>query len=264
MDIFQALTSLGGIAKTQQLHQLGIKNWQITATVERGSVIRLRKGWYGLHTIRPIERRAIIDRGFLTCASAAMVMGFPYADNHYHLRTSRASEVEKTNCRRARANRFGSCVSMMDWVEDYLHCQAPEWSIALLDSIERRAQLTPSQWRELRDRLPAQLRKLLDARSNLPESPLESLMRFKLDRARLPFSMQVNFGKYRADFVVGTNLIIETHGAEHHASKFDWERDRERVLWFRSNGWDVLEVSFNQVVEWDSVYAAIRKIVRRK
>lgn len=262
MDIFDALTSKGGIAKTKELHQMGVSNWQIRATVAKGSVIRLRKGWYAIHTIRPIERRAFIDRGLLTCASAAEVLGYPCEKSHYHLRAPRPVPGVLTNCRRDRAVRAGSCASTKEWLEDYLHCQPPEWSLAVLDAVARRGELTEKQWADLEDRLPKRLRRLSRRRNLLSESPLESITRFKLDREKIPYATQVTYGKYRADFVIGNKLILETHGAQHHSSRMDWERDRERVLWFRTQGWDVLEVSFQQVIEWASVRAAIRKHLR--
>jgi very-short-patch-repair endonuclease len=264
VDIFAALNAHGGIAKTQELHKLGVHDWQIRTTVAKGSVIRLRKGWYAIHTIRPIERRAFIDRGLLTCASAAEVLGLPFKTSHYHLRATRPIDGVLTNCRRTVANRRGGCVAILDWVEDYLHCQDPEWSLALLDAVSRSGLLTKNEWEKLEQKVPKRLKKLVALRNPLAESPLESIARFNLLKDRIPFSSQVTFGRYRADFVIGANLILETHGAQFHSSKSDWERDRERVLWFKSQGWDVLEVSFQQVLEWEQVRIAIKQRLRRR
>ena len=259
MDVFAALGSLGGIAKTQELRMLGVRDWQIRTTVAKGSVIRLRKGWYAIHTIRPIERRAFIDRGLLTCASAAEVLGLPFKTSHYHLRATRPIDGVLTNCRRSPSHREGSCVSTTEWLEDYLHCQDPDWSLAVLDVVARKNMLTSVEWSSLESRVPEYLKKIVTLRSPLSESPLESIARYKLLQANIPFSTQVDFGKFRADFVIGHALILETHGAEHHSSKSDWERDRERILWFKKQGWDVLEVSYSQVIAWVEVEEAIRR-----
>lgn len=221
-------------------------------------MIRLRKGWYAIHTIRPIERRAIIDRGLLTCASAAEILGLPVKESHYHLRTARPNSEVKTNCRRRTPTRVGARVPTLDWLEDYLHCQDPDWSLAVLDAVFAQNLLSAAGWSDLENRLSTPLRKLCKLRSRSSESPLESLLRFRLITAGIAHSMQVEFGRFRADFVVSPSLIIETHGAAFHSSKEDWERDRERVLWFKNHGWDVLEVSFKQVIEWTSIERQIR------
>ena len=265
MDIHQALVRHSKIAKTQQLHRLGVSNSEIRKAVEEGTVIRLRKGWYGLHTIRPIERRALIDRGLLTCSSAAEVFGLPVEKSgHYHLRAPRPIAGVEKNCRRRRPTRVGATVGFTDLTEDYLRCQKPEWSLALVDALARESKLSADDWTDLTARLPNRLRKIVAARDARAESPLESILRFKLRATRVPFAIQVPCGRFRADFVVGHGLVVETHGAEFHAGKLEWERDRARVLWFRSQGWDVLEVTFAQVVEWTHLRDAIYKHIGRR
>jgi very-short-patch-repair endonuclease len=71
--------------------------------------------------------------------------------------------------------------------------------------------------------------------------------------------MQVPIGRFRADFVISSGIVLETHGAEFHSDRADWERDRRKVAWLKSQGWEVLEISYSQVFgEWELVLSAIR------
>jgi very-short-patch-repair endonuclease len=64
------------------------------------------------------------------------------------------------------------------------------------------------------------------------------------------------------DFLLSGKLVIETHGAEFHASQRAWEKDRERVLWLRSQGWVVIELTFKQVEDWHGVERLIRNALK--
>lgn len=243
---------------------MGIKPWQIQSAMRKGKIVRLRKGWYALAWANPMERQAVSDRGLLTCSSAAAALGLPVVGDHYHLRVTRGSTVRETNNRRRRAEREGGIVSTVDWLEDHLACQPEMWSLAVLDALARREQISERELSELADRVSESSRKLLGLVDARAESALESIMRYRLIRARVPHEIQVQLGRFRADFVIGSTLIVETHGAEFHAGRADWERDRERVVWLKSQGWDVLEVSFRQVIEWEKIWPIIDAHARRR
>jgi very-short-patch-repair endonuclease len=145
-------------------------------------------------------------------------------------------------------------------VEDYLHCQDAEWSLALLDAIERQRILSDADFRELASRLPRHLRALLAHRSALPESPLESVIRHRLLKARIRFVMQHPIGPFRVDFLIGHGVVLEALGAEHHANRDAWERDRARTIWLKNAGYEVVEMTYNQLDDWPSVLSVLRKL----
>ena len=102
-------------------------------------------------------------------------------------------------------------------------------------------------------------------RTGVCESTLESVVRFRLTQAKIHHTVQIPIGRYRVDFVLGRGLVLETHGAEFHSERADWERDRRKVAWLRADGWDVLEISYSQVFEeWDSVLRTIRTALSRQ
>jgi len=262
VDLNAALTRLGGVAKLSELKRRGVTVGQVETALARCEILRLRKGWYSLTHISPIAKRAIIDRGLLTCVSAASEMGWPFQRLEYHLRAPRPVEGVRTSCRRNSPTRAGACVAPVDVVEDYLHCQPPAWSLALVDFLARQNALSESQWSDLKSRVPEKQRQIINLRSASPESPLESVFRYKLMKARLKYEMQVKIGRFRVDFVLNGKLVVETHGAEFHASQQAWEKDRERVLWLRSQGWDVIELTFKQVEDWHGLERLIRNALK--
>jgi len=261
MDIHLALRRRGGAAKTNQLRALGVGRGAVLSAMRAETVIRVRKGWFALSTISPLERRALIDHGFLTCSTAAMLRGLPAKDpRHYHLRANRPVTGERSGRRRQKFATKGASVSLLDMVEDYLHCQPAEWSLALLDAIERQQLLGDADFRKLEARLPRHLRALLALRSALPESPLESVIRHRLMLAKTRFVMQHPIGPYRVDFLIGNGVVLEALGAEHHANRDAWERDRARTIWLKNAGYEVVEMTYNQLDDWQSVLSVLQKL----
>lgn len=262
MDIELALKKEGGVAPMFELRKYGIDRAQVWAAIREQRITRIRNGWVGLRTLSPYEFEAIFRRGLLTCTAAASIRGLPCETVHLHVRSKlRQKEVAKT-VRRNRPLRTGAMVGLVDMIEDYIECQPAEWSLALVDALTRNRKLKESEWVDLAGRVNAERAGIIRARSSLPESPLESLVRYRLMSARVPHSMQVPIGKYRVDFVVGRGVVIEAHGAEFHAGAVDWERDRRKVAWLRSQGWDVLEFTFTQIVnEWPAVFDAIKRAI---
>jgi very-short-patch-repair endonuclease len=265
MDVHEALRRVGGAAKTDTLRRFGVGRGAVERSMRAGSVIRVRKGWFALASISPIERRALIDHGFLTCAAAARLRGLPAKEaNHYHLRSNRPVVGERSGRRRRPFTSSGALVSFIDMVEDYVHCQPPEWSLALLDALERNRLMTTREFEALESRLPAKLRDLAQRRSAVPESPLESVVRYRLEKSRIPFVMQERIGSFRVDFLIGHGVVLETHGAEFHANREAWERDRVRTLWLRDSGYEVIEMTFSQLDDWPRVVSVIQRARRIK
>lgn len=245
-----------------ELRKYGIDRAQVWDAIREQRITRIRNGWVGLRTLSPHEFEAIHRHGLLTCTAAASIRGLPCGTVHLHVRSkARQEEVAKT-VRRSRPRRDGAMVGLVDMVEDYIECQPPEWSLALVDALTRNKQLKVTEWTDLSGRVTAEQSKIVSARSSIPESPLESIVRYRLTGARIPYSMQVSIGKYRVDFVVGNGVVVEAHGAEFHSGAADWERDRRKVAWLRSQGWDVLEFTFTQIVhEWPAVCEAIKRAI---
>lgn len=259
MEIEEALRRAGGIAPMRDLRRFGINRDIIWGAIRAKRVVRVRNGWIALLTTSPLEIRAVEEYGLLTCSSAANVYGFPSAGAHLHIRSRNQKATVQRGTRRITPKRIGACVDYVEMTLDYLECQAPEWSLALVDYLERNRLLSNSEWSMVANRASQKSGKVIAMRSPIPESPLESIARWKLARAKIPYVMQHQIGSFRVDFVVGRALIMEVHGQQFHASPENWEKDKKRVAALRAQGWDVLEFSFEQITNsWKSVELAIR------
>jgi very-short-patch-repair endonuclease len=265
MDILTALQKHNGVARMRDLKRFGIDRGTIWAQIRAHRILRLRKGWVSLPTISPSEIRAVEAHGLLTCAAAARVLGYPVEKIHFHIRSRRDEVNEFRTTRRKTPSRIGACVGLVEMVIDYSTCQKAEWTLALVDHLERVRALTPLDWEIVERATPKAAARIVQMRSSTPESILESVVRFRLAQARINYTMQVPIGRFHADFVLGRGLVVETHGAEFHSERADWERDRRKVAWLRADGWDVLEISYSQVFdEWDSVLRTIRTALSRQ
>jgi very-short-patch-repair endonuclease len=249
----------------RDLKLLGIDRGKIWTEIRAHRILRLRKGWVSLPTISPSEIKAVEAHGLLTCAAAAQVFGFPVERRHFHIRSRRDEGNDLRTTRRKVPSRIGACVGFTEMVIDYGTCQKPEWTLALVDHLSRTRILSEEEWHLVEASIPSKTAQIVRIRSATPESALESLVRYKLMHAKIHHTMQVPIGRYRVDFVLCRGLVLETHGAEFHSERADWERDRRKVAWLRAEGWDVLEISYSQVSEdWDSVLRTIRKALSRQ
>ncbi|MBC3177811.1 endonuclease domain-containing protein [Corynebacterium lujinxingii] len=88
----------------------------------------------------------------------------------------------------------------------------------------------------------AQAREAVPLTTRLSESPYESLLRLIFDAHNVPYRPQVVIGRYRVDFLVGENIVVEVDGwlkyeeVPHEVLR----RQREREDWLTENGYKVL------------------------
>jgi very-short-patch-repair endonuclease len=96
------------------------------------------------------------------------------------------------------------------------------------------------------------------------ESGTETLIRLRLRAAGIRVQSQVVIsGVGRVDFLVGNRLIIEADSREHHLSKYQVDRTRDRVA--IGLGYLVIRLTYEDVVDrWDVVIADIRSVIRRR
>lgn len=88
----------------------------------------------------------------------------------------------------------------------------------------------------------ANAREALRLSSRLSDSPYESLLRLILDAHGVPYRTQVAIGRYRVDFLIGDNIVVEVdgwlkyedvpHGVLH--------KQRKREDWLIEHGYKVL------------------------
>lgn len=88
----------------------------------------------------------------------------------------------------------------------------------------------------------ANAREALPLANRLSDSPYESLLRLILDAHGVPYRTQAVIGRYRVDFLIGDNLVVEVDGWEkyeevpHHVLR----KQRVRDDWLAEHGYKVL------------------------
>lgn len=95
----------------------------------------------------------------------------------------------------------------------------------------------------------AKAREALARANRFSESPYESMLRTIFERYGVPFHQQAQIGRYRVDFLVGENVVVEVDGD----AKFEQDpveagrRQRIREDWLREQGYEVLRVYPSQI-----------------
>ena len=95
------------------------------------------------------------------------------------------------------------------------------------------------------------------------ESPLESVVRFRLQSRGIDITSQVLIsGLGRVDLLVGRSLIIETDGYEFHADRDTFREDRRRDRIATALGFSVVRLTWEQVFgSWPQVLGDITAII---
>ena len=88
----------------------------------------------------------------------------------------------------------------------------------------------------------ANARKALPLASRLSDSPFESLLRLILDAHGVPYRTQAVIGRYRVDFLIGDNLVVEVDGWEKYEEVPHDVLRKQRVRddWLAERGYKVL------------------------
>lgn len=125
-------------------------------------------------------------------------------------------------------------------------CRGAETAFVLLESALHRKLVTRGERALIDSLVPDAFRRWSRLASAESESGTESLMKLLLISHRIPFRQQVGFpGIGRVDFLLGSDLVVEVDGREHHA---DFTRDRRRDTLLSARGVRSLRFAYSQVV----------------
>lgn len=71
--------------------------------------------------------------------------------------------------------------------------------------------------------------KLFNYNTYMTEEKLGNMLDSLFAERNIEVKRQVQFGKYKADFLVGEALVVDFHGARHYTTEETMERDRELI-----------------------------------
>jgi len=265
MNVEQVLREHGGIASTTSLER-GVSARHVERSAAKGTIERLRRGWYAVPGASEPVVRAVRAGGALACVSALAAMGiWVMPDPRLHIAIPRGTRATaRPSIRLHRSDRERTRFPLetpAEALETALACVELRASVVLVDSILNQRLLTQDQVDRIcaRSGRGRRVLALSDARS---ESGIETLARVALVRARVGVHTQVRIpGIGRVDLLIGDRLVLELDGEEWH--DFERDRARDRALTFR--GYLVIRASYRQVMDgWPIVEAQILALVRRR
>lgn len=277
------LQSLGGVAPTRTLaNEHGIGARQVDSAVARGEVVRLRQGWVALPSADRDLQSAVRVGGALTCISVLRRHGIwcdPGHDLHVRLAsgTGRAGSphdrsVPLSAKHSVRVHRPGWAPppAAVDGLATALAmavvCQSRLDAISTLDSALNRRVISTSALHQVMAPLPAKYRDYLRLVDSGAQSGLETKSRLSLRSHRVRMQSQVWIADVgRVDLLVGERLVLELDGWRWHSRRDDFEEDRRRDLALTSRGFQVLRLSYDQVMHhWPECEAAILGLIRQR
>ena len=276
-SIATSIRRRGGLAATFQLYADGHTRRGLALAVHRGSIVRVRQGWYAFADTHPAKLEAVRVGGRLTALSSLAVHGFwTHPDDNLHVvvpphdarlrtrfdRTRRLSDaIRPRTCVHWRLGGPGTpfAVDPVGSLADALMCQEPVVVTAAADSVLFRRPELAAEWNDLVLSAPASHRDYLARVDGICESGTESIFWFRIRRFALPAVRQSHIpGVGRVDFRIGPRLVVEVDGAAYHTDPVAFERDRHRDAVLSALGYRVLRFSYQQVMyAWAEVEAAL-------
>ncbi|MGA1838659.1 DUF559 domain-containing protein [Herbiconiux sp. 11R-BC] len=273
--------SLGGVASITSLTTEGVTSRELTAAVNRGDLVRVRRGWFALAGADPRAVAAVRVGGTLSCTTLLRRHKVWCADDsRLHVRVSPKAGRVSSPFDRARPlsthhpvllHRPGWARPAKAPVDDMatalalaVTCQHRLDALVTLDSALNRELISRSGLQDALAPLPAKYRQLLALVDPASQSGLETKARVTLRSRRIRIRSQVLIpGVGHVDLLLGDRLVLELNGHEWHSKKADFEEDRRRDLELTRLGYLVVRLSYAQVMwQWPECEAVILELVR--
>ncbi len=276
------------IASREQLLAAGATGRGLTAAVQSGFLVRLRRDHYVLPGAARLIQQSVRVGGRLGCVSTlslAEVFAFDATYPHIHM-DRRASRYRSPRNRFVLLNEFNRdgatlhwsrliepdggnefTVGMTDALAQAVCCQDPWHAIASLDNALHLGRISESDLNEIFRHLPDRFQPLRPEVDGRSEAGQETVLRLLMQSAGLSCELQVEIaGVGRVDMIVDGILVLE---ADSRLAHDGWDlhvRDRNRDLDLGRLGYmslrpvynrtmyypnDVLEAVLNLLAAWN-------------
>lgn len=268
MDAVTALRRSKGIARTRTLHTLGVSRHHLARAMERGLVIRPRKGWVALPGTDPALLDAARMGAVLTCVTQAARLGlWDVGAPLPHVAVTPGHHLFRVSAVHAHWS-LPVTPREPDAVEDPIEnvlilsadCQPHENALAIWESALRQARVDRHTLEQLP--LSARARRILGEADPFADAGTESIVSTRLRWLRLPIRRQVMILGHRVDLLIGERLVIQIDGGHH----VDRQRliDNEHDARLRLAGYHVIRVGYRQVMDdWATVQQLITSAIAR-
>ena len=234
MDIEGFLRHRGGVARTASLHRAGFTGTRVDKALAAGSVVRVRRGVYGLPTEGDELGLALQHNAFVTCLSAAPAYQLWTLEKAgtVHLSPGHKKTVPGTVTHGRilhPVHPWLPVAGLADVLIHALRCLPALEALVMVQCAAQRGDVTVNF---LRHKLPgnrnARARSVLDHVIPRADSVLEVLANYHFRRAGLHVRRHVELqGVGEVDFLIEDCLVVETDGASHLEAK-QVKKDRAR------------------------------------
>lgn len=267
MEAYEFLVSVGGVARVGLLRKHGFT----PAMVRRiPHAYQPRQGIWALPSADREYLAALVNNGYLTCASAAVRYGLwlraQPVQMHLATRHHRGHGFVRHSGLRVGSEANVPVASLEDTVVHALTCLPDGDAIAVAQSAMRlRGVPREVIAGELRANYFGSARKLLRMADGLSESVPEISARLLFEAEGLSFQRQVQIpGVGRVDILIDGWLIVEVNGFQFHSSRSAWRKDMGRLNAAQARGFLVLSFAPEQL--WNSpqdVMTQVRGVLER-
>jgi very-short-patch-repair endonuclease len=255
----------GGIARGRDLCRQGVTRKALCRAVAGESLVRIRDGVYAVPGVDPAVYAAAEHGGELCCASALRAHGIWVLEPRprRHVWVGPGGRVHHARCRCVTHRDVGrsafGTVSLVHALVQVASCLGAEAFFAAFESAWNRGLLTGSDRREIRLRLRAGMRWLVDIARPTSDSGLESLLRLRLHRLGIVLESQVWIDRVgRVDFLLAGRIILEVDGRENHDGQSLRHKDLRRDAAAAAQGYETLRFDYAMMVHsWPDVEAAV-------
>lgn len=266
VGLFDELLARGGVARTSAIVAAGVSAYAIDMAVERGTLVRPRRGWLATRDADPYLISAARAGVVLTCVTQAKRLGLWVltGDDPHVGAPPNASRLRLQN--RNATVHWGRPVHprppgvLEDGILNTLllveRCQPHEAALAVWESALNQRLVERSELARLP--LRASARRLLEEATPFADSGLETMFRTRLRWLRHPIRSQIWIRGHRVDFLIGDRLVVQIDGGHHVGAQRAADVAHDAALMLL--GFHVIRVTYAQVVErWPEVQDLIMR-----
>lgn len=266
VDLFDELLTRGGVARKSAIVAAGVSAYAIDTAVERGILLRPRRGWVARLDADPYLISAARAGVVLTCVTQARRLGL------WVLTGDDPHVGAPPNASRLRLQNHNATVHwgrpvhprppgvLEDGILNSLllveRCQPHEAALAVWESALNQRLVERSELARLP--LRASARRLLEEATPFADSGLETMFRTRLRWLRHPIRSQTWIHGHRVDFLIGDRLVVQIDGGHHVGAQRAADVAHDAALMLL--GFHVIRVTYAQVVErWPEVQDLIMR-----
>ncbi|RRD05439.1 hypothetical protein EII34_06825 [Arachnia propionica] len=271
MSIYQSTSSFGIITRQDALRS-GMSRREFDDAVAVGNLKRLDRCHYALPEAEADVVSAVTAGAALACASVLRLHGLDtWNDTDLHLqlprygRRTRPIPEGALICERGEATSRHLAQSLDQALVSMARHHTTEQLVVALDSALQCRLRTRAELHSLLQGAGRRVNQALQLATGTAESPLESVLRFRLARSRIRSAPQVVIpGVGRVDLLVEGRMILEADGRQWHQDPNSFDNDRRRDREALLRGYVTLRVTHRQLMEeWPSTLHTIRAVLRR-